>query len=94
MYERYYTELIKVYWGDQKKSWQVLNKILYRKHKDTVIPHANKENFRKTGKATENDNLADKFNIHFISVGKNLSINISLPHNITFWHYLHGNYLN
>ena len=54
----YYTELIKVHRGDQKKSWQVLNEILCRKHKNTVFPHTNsKDKSKNTENATVNDNL-------------------------------------
>ena len=60
-----------------------------------LFPHTNsKDKSKNTENATVNDSLASKFNDHFISVGKNLSINISQPHNTTFRQYLQGNYLN
>ncbi len=96
---RYYTEWIKVYQGDQKKSWQVLNEILCRKHKNTTLPDTkikrNSKNAENTtGNATNNVELANKFNDHFVSIGKNLSQKINQPHNVTFRQYLKGNYLN
>ena len=64
---RYYTDCITVYLGDQKKSWQVLNEILFRKQKNTTLPNIKiKGNFKNAennnGNDTNNDELANKFN--------------------------------
>ena len=96
---RYYTECITANRGDQKKSWQVLNEILSRKHKNTTLPdikikEKSKNAENTTGNATNNDELANKFNDHFVSIGKNLSQKIKKPHNATFRQYLKGSYLN
>ncbi len=55
----HYTKLIKVSHGDSKKSWQVLNKVLNRGQKNTVLP--------------DMDDLVNNFNNYFTSVGENLS---------------------
>lgn len=96
---RYYTEYITAYHSDQKKSWQVLNEILGHKHKNTILPDTkvkgNSKNVENTTEeVTNSDELANKFNDHFVSIGKNLSQKINQPHNATFRQNLKGNYLN
>uniref|UniRef100_A0A3P9KPY0 Reverse transcriptase domain-containing protein n=1 Tax=Oryzias latipes TaxID=8090 RepID=A0A3P9KPY0_ORYLA len=86
--QNHFTTQLKVASGDQKKSWRVLNDILSRRTKTTVIPDALEQC------QTNNLSLPDIFNNYFCSVGKSLSQNIHPPGGANYNAYLQGNYPN
>lgn len=92
---KYYTDLLENYQGNQKKSWDVLNEVLCRKQKKTVLPDTIiNEASSDIENATEITDLANKFNHYFINIGKALSDDIAQPHDATFKQYLKGSYPN
>ena len=60
----HYSELIKSSKGDSKKSWQVINSVLNRGHKQPVLPDC--------GTASYAD-LANDLNEYFVSIGDDFS---------------------
>uniref|UniRef100_A0A3P9ID92 Reverse transcriptase domain-containing protein n=1 Tax=Oryzias latipes TaxID=8090 RepID=A0A3P9ID92_ORYLA len=86
--QNHFTTQLKVASGDQKKSWRVLNDILSRRTKTTVIPDALEQC------QSNNLSLPDIFNNYFCSVGKSLSQNIHPPGGANYNVYLQGNYPN
>ena len=81
----HYSELIKASKGDSKKSWQVINNVLNRGRKQSVLPDP--------GNATHAD-LANELNDYFGSIRENLSRKIIQPKGISFKKYLTGNFPN
>lgn len=86
-----YKKRIEASRGDQKQSWKVLNNVLSRGKKSTVLPDTK-------AKLNENqnvdDDLANSFNNYFNSRGVTLSKNINPQEEATYQQYLKGNYLN
>lgn len=89
----YYADAIDASQGDSKKSWKVLNKVLGRGNKPTVLPDI------KNYKASDSCNdisygdLANCFNNYFISIGENISNKINQPQGASFRQFVSGNYL-
>lgn len=89
---KHYTDLIKASHGDQKQCWKVLNEVLSRGHKTTVLPDTR---IKQNAQINFNgDDLANSFNNHFNSIGKTLSETISPPEGAIYQQYLQGNYVN
>lgn len=88
----YFTVRLKTASGDQKKSWKVLNEILGRSNKSSVIPD--------TAVPTQSDNyiiqdpLSDRLNRYFASVGKNLSQQLGPPGGAIYKKFLRNTYPN
>ena len=80
----HYTKLLQASQGDCRRSWNVLNEVLNRRHKPIALPDL--------GDAKAD--LAQSFNNHFASIGVNLSKKISQPQGVTFKHFLSGNYIH
>ena len=82
----HYTERLKSTQGDSKRTWQVLNEVLGRGQKGTILPDTN-------GNGSKNViNLTNSFNNHFASLGENLASKIIQPQGTSYRQYLHGNY--
>ncbi len=81
-----YTGRINSTQGDSKKTWQVLNEVLGRGRKGTVLPDTN-------GNTSKDINdLTNSFNNHFVSLGENLASKITQPQGTSYRQHLHGNY--
>jgi hypothetical protein len=81
----HFTELLAKSQGDAKKNWQVLNNVLGKGPKITVLPDVS--NGERNVAAGDAD-LADVLNSHFASIGNNLAQNIVQPLNASFSQYL------
>ena len=62
--QNHYTELINASKGDSKESWKVINNVLNRGHKRTVLPDLANGSI---------DDLANDLNDYFVSIGENLA---------------------
>ncbi|KAI9999669.1 hypothetical protein NQD34_018478 [Periophthalmus magnuspinnatus] len=69
--QMYFTVKFNNVLGNQKESWKVLNEILSRTQKPSVLPDTVVQN-----ELNGNTNLSNIFNNYFASVGKQLSKNI------------------
>jgi len=83
---RYFADRLKTASGDQNKSWKVLNEILGRSNKSSVIPDID------VPTQLNNDTLPDLFNRHFSSVGKNLSQQCGPTGDVNYKTFLRNNY--
>ena len=81
----HFTELLAKSQGDAKKNWQVLNNVLGKGPKITVLPDVS--NGERNVAAGDAD-LADVLNSHFASIGNNLAQNIVQPLNAFFSQFL------
>ena len=79
----YYSEQITSAQGDSKRTWSILNSVLNRNKKSTVLPNAINES-----------DLADAFNTYFTSIGEDLAKAIPPPQGVSCTHYLKGNFPN
>lgn len=79
----HYTELLNSSHRDCKRMWKVLNGVLAKGHKPTVLPD--------TGDVE--DDLPENFNNYFVSIGEDLAANIRQPQGTSFQQYLTCNYL-
>lgn len=83
--QKHYTELLNKTQGDVKKTWQVLNRVLGKGPKKSVLPDAS----LLLGNSTSDDTgLAEVLNTHFISTGENLAQVINNPSHFTYRHFL------
>lgn len=82
----YYSEQITSAQGDSKRTWSILNKVLNRNKKSTVLPNATN---------ISGSELADDFNTYFASIGEDLAKKITPPpHGVSCTQYLKGNFPN
>ena len=80
----HYTDFLQASQGDCRRSWNVLNEVLNRRHRPTALPDLD------VAKA----DLAQSFNHHYASIDVNLSKKISQPKGVTFKHFLTGSYIH
>ena len=78
----HYTEQLNSSQGDGKKMWNILNGVLNKSQKPTVLPETN----------IDDPDLPKKINNYFISIGENLSSKITQPHGASYHQYLTGEY--
>ena len=81
----HFTELLAKSQGDAKKTWQVLNNVLGKGPKITVLPDVSNG---ERNVAAGNADLADVLNSHLASIGNNLAQNIVQPLNASFSQFL------
>lgn len=89
--KHYYTNKIRMSFGNTNKTWAVINELL-NKTPQKIVPTLLKSNTHNTLPVTDKFEIAEKFNDFFINIGPNLSSNITS--NTHFTQYLKGNYLN
>ena len=72
--KKYYTDNLKKYSSDARKSWKIINEIIDHKKTNEMLP--NVIDLNNQGTITDPNSIADHFNQYFSSVGINLAKNI------------------
>lgn len=91
--QNHYTSIIEASRGDQKKCWKILNKVLNRNKKDSVYPD-NKSQTMDPYNPISDDDMANKFNNYFSSIGETITKTINPPGGATYQQYLKDSYLH
>ena len=76
--KRHYQNIFKIYSGNVKKTWSMINDILHKNKQNTRLPGYFKQGKQKI---SDKKDIANKFNAFFTNIGKNLADKINdVPH--------------